>query len=236
MTSVSALITTAFLLGSVHTLFGPDHYVPFAALARAGRWSLRKTLAVTTLCGLGHVFSSVVIGVVGIGAGFAVAAVTPVEEARAAIATWVLIGFGLAYGSWGVWRALRDRAHSHAHVHLDGTIDAHVYGHGGDHAHPHADADSPKSIVWVLFIVFVLGPCEPLIPLLMYPAATHDWRALALVTTAFGLTTILTMNTIVSAFWFGLGLVRLGTMERFSHAMAGGVLALSGLAVALLGL
>lgn len=234
--SIAALVLTALFLGSVHTALGPDHYLPFAALARAGRWSLGKTLAVTVACGLGHVMSSVIIGLVGVAAGLAVAAVTPLEEARAPIATWALIGFGLTYGTWGLWRGLKGRRHVHPHVHPDGIEHSHEHTHLRDHAHPHQDGGASKKAVWVLFIVFVLGPCEPLIPLLMFPAATHSWAALALVTAVFGLTTLLTMVVIVTALWFGLGAIRLGPLERYSHALAGGALALSGLAVVTLGI
>ena len=33
---------------------------------------------------------------------------------------------------------------------------------------------------WTLVIVFVLGPCEPPIPLLMFPAMQHDWHGMAI--------------------------------------------------------
>lgn len=234
--SIVALVLTAFFLGSVHTALGPDHYLPFAALARAGRWTLQKTLLVTILCGLGHVLSSVLIGLVGVAAGLAVAAVTPIEEARAPIATWALIGFGLTYGTWGFWRGFRGRKHSHSHAHADGSAHAHEHGHAGDHVHPHPGARRSTGAIWALFIVFVLGPCEPLIPLLMFPAATHSWGTLVLVTTVFAATTLLTMTVIVAALWFGLGAVRLGSLERYAHAFAGSALALSGVAVLALGI
>jgi len=34
-----ALCATAAGVGVIHTLLGPDHYLPFAAMARAGDWS-----------------------------------------------------------------------------------------------------------------------------------------------------------------------------------------------------
>ena len=46
---------------------------------------------------------------------------------------------------------------------------------------------------WALFIIFVFGPCEPLIPVLMYPAAHANWLAVTAVCLAFGLATIGTM-------------------------------------------
>ncbi|MBU1984854.1 hypothetical protein KJ815_10640, partial [bacterium] len=65
-TEFSLLLGTAATLGFVHTLLGPDHYVPFIAMARARRWSQRRTMLITALCGIGHVSSSVIIGLVGL--------------------------------------------------------------------------------------------------------------------------------------------------------------------------
>ena len=89
---------------------------------------------------------------------------------------------------------------------------------------------------WVLFTIFVFGPCEPLIPLVMYPAARHSGVGVALVAAAFGLTTILTMLAIISASSWGMSFVRLGKLERYSHALAGLMIFVSGLSVRLLGL
>jgi sulfite exporter TauE/SafE len=50
---------------------------------------------------------------------------------------------------------------------------------------------------WILFLVFVLGPCEPLIPILMYPAAQSSITGLVAVTLVFALTTSITMVSVV---------------------------------------
>ncbi len=47
------LATTAFSVGVLHTVLGPDHYIPFVAMARTNNWSAKKTASITTLCGLG---------------------------------------------------------------------------------------------------------------------------------------------------------------------------------------
>ncbi|MDB4582328.1 hypothetical protein N9164_04185 [Draconibacterium sp.] len=60
------LILTAASLGFVHTVLGPDHYIPFIALSKARNWSLPKTLGVTALCGIGHVLGSIAIGLIGV--------------------------------------------------------------------------------------------------------------------------------------------------------------------------
>ena len=89
---------------------------------------------------------------------------------------------------------------------------------------------------WVLFTVFVLGPCEPLIPILMYPASQHNFGGVAAVTLTFGLTTIATMMTIVLVTSYGFKLLPMGKLDRFSHAIAGSTIALSGLAIKVLGI
>jgi hypothetical protein len=68
-TETALLVGSALSIGFFHTLLGPDHYIPFVAMARAGSWTRRKALAVTALCGVGHVAGSVVLGMVGIAFG-----------------------------------------------------------------------------------------------------------------------------------------------------------------------
>lgn len=67
--STLLLAGTAVTIGFVHTLVGPDHYLPFIVMGEARRWSIRQTMLITFLCGLGHVLSSIVVGFIGIAAG-----------------------------------------------------------------------------------------------------------------------------------------------------------------------
>ena len=76
------LCITAGSVALVHTLLGPDHYLPFIAMSRAGRWSLRRTLLVTLACGLGHVLSSVAVGAVGVTLGISLLSVETFESSR----------------------------------------------------------------------------------------------------------------------------------------------------------
>ncbi|OGC94926.1 MAG: hypothetical protein A2W25_09945 [candidate division Zixibacteria bacterium RBG_16_53_22] len=231
-TSLTILIWTAISIGFIHTLIGPDHYVPFIAIGKARRWSVSKTLAVTFSCGVGHVLSSVIIGVIGIAIGTALGDLESIESVRGDIASYALIGFGMLYGIWGLYRA--KRSHRHGHGHLP----------GGKHLDEH---DSRSVTFWTLFIIFVLGPCEPLIPLLMFPAlaggaagaspaAANNWHGVALVTAAFGITTIGTMCAIVYSAIRGLSLVNTAGLERYIHALAGGIIAVSGISIRLFGL
>jgi sulfite exporter TauE/SafE len=230
------LAGTAVFLGFFHTLVGPDHYLPFIAMAKARQWRMRRTLAIAFVCGLGHVLSSVLLGFLGLALGVAVGRLEAAESWRGNAAAWLFIGFGFAYMVWGLHRALRNRPHRHAHSHADGSVHEHVHQHESEHAHVHERREKANITPWVLFTLFVFGPCEPLIPLVMYPAARHSLAGVALVAAAFAAATIATMLAIIALSAWGLRFVRLGRLERYAHALAGGTIFLSGLAVQFLGL
>ena len=89
---------------------------------------------------------------------------------------------------------------------------------------------------WVLFTIFVFGPCEPLIPILMYPAAQSHIGDVVIVSLAFALATIGTMIAIVLGSLAGLRFLPTEGLERFAHALAGVSILCCGIAVQFLGL
>ncbi len=230
------LLSTAASIGFFHTLLGPDHYLPFIVMNRAGKWSLRKTVSITALCGIGHVLSSILLGVIGIALGLALSEVEAVESFRGGIAAWALIAFGLVYFAWGIRRALRNKPHSHLHVHGDGHDHVHTHTHTEKHLHIHEKKSAGNFTPWMLLTIFVLGPCEPLIPLLMYPAAKSSLTGLVLVTGVFSIVTIVTMLSIVLVSISGINFVPVKPLERYTHAFAGAAICLSGIAIQFFGL
>ncbi|MFZ1684080.1 MAG: sulfite exporter TauE/SafE family protein [Candidatus Zixiibacteriota bacterium] len=230
------LAATAATVGFIHTVAGPDHYLPFIVMAKARNWSTTKTTWITILCGLGHIGSSVILGLLGVALGIAVSKLEGLESIRGNIAGWALIAFGLIYLVWGARRAIRNRPHSHLHLHRDGSAHLHKHVHHEDHAHVHDEQGRVNITPWVLFTIFVLGPCEPLIPIVMYPAAQHSTVGLITVTAVFGFVTIATMLGIVLATSFGMKLLPMGKLERYSHALAGGSILMCGLAIQFMGL
>ena len=227
---------TAATLGLVHTVLGPDHYLPFIVIGRARKWSLSKTLVISFFCGLGHVLSSVLLGFIGITLGIAVTRLEGMESFRGGVATWLLIGFGFAYFIWGVHRAIKNKPHKHLHLHGNGEEHEHSHTHEIEHAHVHTKKKEASLTPWILFTIFVFGPCEPLIPLVMYPAAKHNIPGVVLVASVFALTTIFTMLTIIAASSWGVSFLRFGKLERYVHALAGAMIFISGLSVQFLGL
>lgn len=204
---MEALILSAIGVGLVHSL-APDHWLPFASLAQAQGWSRKKLLVVSFLAGLGHVGSSFVLGVLGIVLGMGLAHMEGVESFRGNVAGFLLIGFGVAYALWGL-KHIRDH---HLHFHKGEIV-----------------------TFWTLMAIFVFGPCEPLIPL-MFLAVQHGWSGIWLTTAAFSVTTVFMVVAQSMLAFMGLSLLPQRSLEKWSHVMAGGVIALTGLAVMFLGI
>lgn len=237
MTEELTLLTlTAASLGFVHTILGPDHYVPFITLAKASKWSISKTSFITVLCGIGHILSSVIIGAIGIAFGLALKSVEYFESIKGEIAGWLLITFGLLYLLWGIKKAFKYKPHTHFHIHNKDMVHSHEHIHSHEHTHLHQETKDKKLTPWVLFIIFIFGPCEVLIPILMYPAATSSTFSLILVTTVFGITTIATMLGIVLLSLYGLKTISFPSIERYSHVLAGFLIFSCGVAIIFMGL
>ncbi len=230
------LIVTAASIGFIHTLLGPDHYLPFIVMSKARNWTTFKTVTITVLCGIGHVGSSVAIGAIGLLLGIGLHKLEAVESVRGDWAAWAFLIFGLGYLIWAFWKLRSGKPHTHVHAHGH-QVHTHAHGHihaagltiATPHSHTHEHEEKPANLTpWILFLVFVLGPCEPLIPILMYPAAQASTLGLVAVTSVFALTTIITMVAIVLAVIYGVSFIKVGKLEKYTHVIAGATLALSG--------
>jgi hypothetical protein len=208
-----ALAAGAVMVGSLHTL-APDHWVPFAALARARGWSAGRTARVTAACGFGHVTVSVLLGLAGF--WFGLEMVQRLGSRMESLAGILLIGFGLAYGIWGLRRAAGRRFHGHSHSHYD-------------HVH-----DSPSMTAGTLFLLFAADPCVAVIPILFAAAPLGAVRTTAVVV-LYELATIGTMVALVLPARAGARFLRVPWVDRYGDAAAGGVIASVGLVVAGLG-
>ena len=143
------LAGAAVTLGSLHTL-APDHWVPFAALARAQGWSRGRTARITALCGFGHVSVSALLGVLALFFGLEVLRL--VGQRMEAVAGILLIVFGLVYAAYGLRRAA-GRA-------CTATITSTTI-----------TCTSPaKMTPWALFLLFSADPCVAVIPILFAAA------------------------------------------------------------------
>ena len=241
-TEIQLLAITAASVGFFHTLAGPDHYLPFIVMAKARKWPAAKTVWITLACGLGHVLSSVVLGSIGVAFGLALVKLELIESFRGDIAAWFLTAFGFTYLIWGLHRAIKNRFHTHIHMHENSDFHTHEHNHRDEHVHVHEGkalrqcSGQVNITPWILFTIFIFGPCEPLIPILMYPAARESVLGILIVGSVFALATIGTMLVIVTASLQGIAMLPAKMLGRYTHAFAGGTIFLCGLAIIFLGL
>ena len=231
MNTTFALAAVAASIGALHTL-APDHWVPFAALARAERWSARRTAAVTAACGLGHVTVSVALGLVSLLVGLEL--MRAFGERLEAIAGVLLIAFGVTYGLWGLHRAMRDRIHARLH----GVLPPHEHdGHHPHHHHHHHHHGSGEGrrTAWTLFVLFSADPCVAVVPL-MFAAAPLGWLGTLTVVAAYEVSTIATMVGLALPARAAASTIRGAWADRYGDALAGGIITLVGVFVAVVGI
>lgn len=99
----TALALSAVSIGALHSL-APDHWLPFATLARARGWSRGRTARLTLACGVGHVTVTVLLGLLGLGLGVELA--SAFGSRLESVAGVVLIAFGLTYAAWALHRRM----------------------------------------------------------------------------------------------------------------------------------
>ena len=216
-TGLTLTIVTAATVACLHTVAGPDHYIPFIALAKSRQWKFGKTVFWTITCGCAHVWSSVLLGLGGAAIGWSIQKTGWLENVRGNLAGWALLLFGLVYGIWGIFRAVQNRPHKHFDSYEDGSM--YVY------EHRHGVAVNPserhKVTPWVLFIIFLLGPCEPMIPLLFVPAVKSNAYGMVMLVAVYTIVTLVTMLFMVMAGYWGLTSLKTKIFERYMHAIAG---------------
>lgn len=215
---ISALFPTltvaAMTVGSLHSL-APDHWVPFAVLARAQRWSAAKTARVTFFCGFGHVTVSVLLGLLGLVFGREM--FEAFGRRMESFAGVLLVAFGLVYAVWGLRSRAGRHIHGHSHLHYD-------------HVH------QPDSMtVRGLFLLFCADPCIAVVPVLFAAAPLGVAHTIFLVA-LYELATIVTMVALVLPARAGTQLLRGAWFTRYGDATAGGLIALTGIVVGVLGL
>lgn len=270
MNELTLLIGSAAFLGFIHTLLGPDHYLPFIVLSKARSWSQAKTMWITFISGVGHVAGSVILGIVGIALGISVSKLEAIESQRGDMVSWLIIAFGLAYSVYGIYKYLNngghlhlpsflvpkkirqlrhftsfepeqinDNSYEHTHRHVHHKHHEHIHKVNTSEAHEHKHIHEQKNIKnitpWILFLIFVFGPCEVLIPLLIFPASEFSVLGITAVSVVFGIATVATMLAVVYLGHKGTSLIKFKKGEKYFHLLAGLVILISGLGMQFLG-
>ena len=205
---------SAASIGFVHTILGPDHYLPLVAMAKTNGWSAPKTASYVAVCGISHLLGTILLGSLVFLLGFAFLNIETLQSLRGDFAGWFLLSFGAMYFAWGMNWAIRERRM----------------------ASKQKNSNFARCTPFALFLFFILGPCEPLIPLMSLGPENTEVFSSILVVSAFCGATILTMLVCVMFFYYGVSRFSIFLrFENYMHAATGLIVFLCGCAIQFLG-
>jgi sulfite exporter TauE/SafE len=217
--SLNALLLGAISIAVVHALI-PSHWLAFALVGRAQRWSKARTLEITALAGAGHILTTVALGALVSAAGKAVFKFLP-ERAEHAITAGFLILLGL-YFAYPTLRGKRGCTHHHDHDYgLDRAAEE-------EQANLDAAKRSSPTVMGALVLGLTLSPCLDLLPIYI-AAAPLSWAGVGLICLTMGIVTLGLMLLFVSLALQGLQRLNLGWLERNEGLAVGIILAAIGL-------
>jgi ABC-type nickel/cobalt efflux system permease component RcnA len=241
VTAAPLLVATVGTVGVLHTLV-PDHWAPIVVLARQQGWSMARTVRTAALAGVGHVGSTLALGLVvwlaGISASVRYGHVVDVVAAAA------LVVFG-AWVAYGGWKELRHDAHhshhghahqdhAHLHVHDDGTRHVHWHQHhdadehgvqgGAAVLHVHAHRATGRT---ALLLILGSSPMVEGIPAFL-AASAYGATVIAIMAAVFAATTIATYVATCAFGVAGLARISLGPLERYGEVLSGAFVAAVG--------
>ncbi|MFD1160935.1 urease accessory protein UreH domain-containing protein [Hwangdonia seohaensis] len=230
-TELSILLFTAISVSVLHTVSGPDHYIPFIAIGKSKGWKLPKIVMWTAICGSAHVLASVLLAIGGAAIGFSLGKIDGLNEVRGGLASWAIFIFGILYFLYGLYNIYRDKRHKHFDVYDDGSV--YVFEH--NHKQMTYPTNRRKVTPWILLLIFLLGPCEVLFPLLTYPAVEQSSFTMFLLIGTFLLTTVSTMMLVVMLLYYGFSFVKTEWLEKNITPISGLSIAICGIGMVFLG-
>ena len=202
-----SLLAGGFAAAFLHAAL-PTHWLPFVLVGRAQRWSLPRSLLAVSAAGLAHIASTAVVGSLIVAAGLALDGL--VAGLLPHLSAVLLFAFG---GFYLIKSAIRRPV-------MAG-------GPALDLAEPTV---SHAAAFWGLVAVMALSPGEVLLPIYM-SSAQEGVGALALLTLAFALGTILGMATFTTLARAGASVLRLERWARYEGAILGLALIAIGLLI-----
>lgn len=228
LTTVAA---TGFTVAFFHAAI-PTHWLPFVLVARARQWGRPKTLAVTTLAGLGHVALTSALGLAIAWFGFQI-------EEKVESFSWFAGGLLLVFAAFYLVRQWTGRGimHHHppgSHHHADEHC-----GHERDNSHWQEEMKdtalvSTRAGEWAaisgLFVMLTLSPCEAFLPVYL-SGVQFGWRGFIVLSVILAVATLAGMTIFTWLALIGFDRFRLKTFEKYEAGLLGVLFAILGVLI-----
>jgi hypothetical protein len=236
--TASLLVATVAAVGVLHTLV-PDHWAPIVVVGRQRGWSVAHTARAAAVAGLGHVTSTLVLGIIAWAVGASLSVGYGHAVSVVAAVALILFGAWIGYTGWREVSAGHDHAHptaGHAHLHSHGDVAGHVHWHEHDErgfhpvdggaavAHDHGHAVAGRT---ALLLILGSSPMIEGLPA-FFAASTYGPALLGVMAGVFALATIATYVVASGFAMAGLQRLSFGPLERYGEVLSGAVVALVG--------
>lgn len=234
-TVLTTVAATGFTVAFFHAAI-PTHWLPFVLVARARDWSRGKTIAVTSLAGMGHVALTSLLGLVIAYLGF------QLDERFGEVFPWVAGGLLIAFSLTYFWRQFTGRGIVHHHppggAHHPGAECGHEHGHSHwDEELGSSPLVSQKAGEWTaiggLFVMLTLSPCEGFLPVYL-SGVQFGWRGFWVLSAILAVATLAGMTLFTWLALLGFERFRVKAFERYEAGLLGTVFLVLGLVVLLL--
>ena len=202
-----SLLGTGFATAFLHAAL-PTHWLPFALVGRAQRWSLPRLLGAVGTAGLAHIATTAVVG------GLIVVAGLALDQWISGLLPWVSAGLLFLFGVFYLTRATLRRPRTA----------------GG----PEFDLPEPTvthaAAFWGLVAMMAVSPGEVLLPIYL-SQAKEGLLVLGALTLAFAAGTVAGMSVFTLLARAGWSVLRLERWARYEGAVLGIALIVIGLLV-----
>lgn len=230
-TVLTTVAATGFTVAFFHAAI-PTHWLPFVLVSRARGWGRAKTLAVTSLAGLGHVALTSLLGLAIAWFGFQL-------EEKVGWFPWLAGGLLLVVAAFYLWRQLSGRGilHHHppgGHHHADEHC-----GHEMGQSHWQEEMkDSPlvsdRAGEWAaisgLFVMLTLSPCEGFLPVYL-SGVQFGWTGFVVLSVILAVATLAGMTLFTWLALVGFERFRLKTFEHYEAGLLGALFAILGVLI-----
>lgn len=228
LTTVAA---TGFSVAFFHAAI-PTHWLPFVLVARARGWGRLKTLAVTSMAGLGHVALTSLIGLAIAWFGFQI-------EEKVGWFSWLPGALLLGFAAWYFWRQWSGTGICHHHAPGSAHHADEHCGEEREHSHWQEELKGSPIISthageWAaisgLFVMLTLSPCEGFLPV-YFSGVQFGWRGFVVLSVILAVATLAGMALFTWLALLGFDRFRLKTFERYEAGLLGALFAVLGVLI-----
>jgi nickel/cobalt transporter (NicO) family protein len=231
-TVLTTVAATGFTVAFFHAAI-PTHWLPFVLVARARRWSRTKTIAVTSLAGMGHVALTSVLGLVIAWFGF------QLDEKLGEAFPWIAGGLLIAFAIFYLWRQWTGRGILHHHPPGSHHHPGEHCGEEREHSHWQEEMKdsalvSHKAGDWAaisgLFVMLTLSPCEGFLPVYL-SGVQFGWTGFWVLSAILAVATLAGMTIFTWLAMIGFERFRLKAFERHEAGLLGVLFATLGVLI-----